>query len=86
MAGTPAIEPLSGTLRGSKPRELHAILNGTSNYILGELEAGAEFIIAPYLRFAGEPGEQWTMFFLDPSGNALEFKAFADPAQLFATS
>ena len=38
----------------------------------------SEFIIAPYTRFAGEPGEQRTMFFTDPSGNALEFKAFAD--------
>jgi homoserine dehydrogenase len=43
MAGTPAIEPLAGVLRGSKPRELHAILNGTCNYILGELEGGADF-------------------------------------------
>lgn len=43
------------------------------------------FVIEPYVRFQGEAGEQWTMFFLDPSGNALEFKAFADPAQLFAT-
>jgi extradiol dioxygenase family protein len=47
-------------------------------------EAGARFVIEPYLRFAGEPGEQWTMFFLDPSGNALEFKAFADESQIFA--
>ena len=36
------------------------------------------------MRFEGEPGEQWTMFFLDPSGNALEFKAFRDVSQLFA--
>lgn len=43
MAGTPAVGPLSSTLRGSKPLELHAILNGTCNYILGELEGGAEF-------------------------------------------
>ncbi|MFC8046404.1 VOC family protein [Nocardia sp. NPDC057353] len=42
------------------------------------------FVIEPYVRFAGEPGEQWTMFFLDPSGNALEFKAFRDLDQLFA--
>jgi extradiol dioxygenase family protein len=42
------------------------------------------FVIEPYLRFAGEIGEQWTMFFLDPAGNALEFKAFADDAQVFA--
>jgi uncharacterized protein len=42
------------------------------------------FIIEPGIRFAGEIGEQATMFFLDPSGNALEFKAFRDPSQLFA--
>jgi uncharacterized protein len=47
-------------------------------------DAGTDFVIPPHLRFPGEPGEQWTMFLLDPSGNALEFKAFADPAQLFA--
>lgn len=47
--------------------------------------AGTRFIIAPTTRFAGQPGEQSTMFFTDPAGNALEFKAFADPAQLFAT-
>lgn len=46
--------------------------------------AGVEFIIEPYLRFKGEPGEQATMFFLDPSGNALELKAFADIGRLFA--
>lgn len=44
-----------------------------------------EFVIAPYVRFPGEPGEQRTMFFTDPSGNAIEFKAFADiEGQLFA--
>ncbi len=44
------------------------------------------FIIEPYVRFEGQPGEQYTMFFEDPSGNALEFKAFADiESQLFAT-
>ena len=47
--------------------------------------AGVEFVIEPYIRFEGEPGEQATMFFLDPSGNALEFKAFEDLSQLFAT-
>ena len=46
--------------------------------------AGVNFIIEPYTRFKGEVGEQSTMFFLDPSGNALEFKAFADLSQLFA--
>lgn len=43
-----------------------------------------EFIIEPYTRFEGEPGEQATMFFSDPSGNAIELKAFADLGQLFA--
>lgn len=47
--------------------------------------AGVAFGIAPYTRFAGEPGEQKTMFVRDPAGNALEFKAFADDAMLFAT-
>lgn len=47
--------------------------------------AGIAFGIAPYVRFKGQPGEQSTMFFRDPSGNALEFKAFADDAMLFAT-
>lgn len=46
--------------------------------------AGTKFIIDPYIRFKGEVGEQATMFFLDPSGNALEFKAFADMSQVFA--
>lgn len=44
-----------------------------------------EYVIAPYTRFAGQVGEQHTMFFLDPFGNALEFKAFADLSQLFAS-
>ena len=47
--------------------------------------AGTHFVIAPNIRFKGEAGEQATMFFLDPSGNALEFKAFADDAMVFAT-
>ncbi len=42
------------------------------------------FVIEPYIRFQGEVGEQATMFFLDPSGNALEFKAFKDSAQIFS--
>ena len=50
------------------------------------VEAKAEFVIEPTVRFEGEPGEQATMFFLDPAGNALEFKAMADPAKLFAKS
>ena len=46
--------------------------------------AGVQFVIEPTVRFEGQPGEQATMFLLDPSGNALEFKAMADPAKLFA--
>jgi len=46
--------------------------------------AGTKFVIEPHVRFKGQVGEQATMFFLDPSGNALEFKAFADMASLFA--
>ncbi|MFU8785251.1 VOC family protein [Aliidiomarina sp.] len=46
--------------------------------------AGIQFVIEPYIRFQDKPGEQATMFFYDPAGNALEFKAFADIEQLFA--
>jgi extradiol dioxygenase family protein len=47
-------------------------------------EAGTRFMIEPNVRFEGQPGEQATMFFLDPSGNAIEFKAMARPENLFA--
>ena len=54
--------------------------------VAGRLRAaGTPFVIEPYVRFAGEVGEQWTMFFHDPAGNAIEFKAFADESQLFAS-
>ena len=46
--------------------------------------AGTRFVIEPHIRFKGQAGEQATMFFLDPAGNALEFKGFADMGQLFA--
>jgi len=48
------------------------------------IAAGTRFLIEPQTRFPGKAGEQHTMFFLDPSGNALEFKAFADEADIFA--
>ncbi len=48
-------------------------------------ELGVRFVVEPHIRFQGHVGEQATMFFLDPSGNALEFKSFRDPSQLFAT-
>ncbi len=47
--------------------------------------ANSRFIVEPHVRFQGEPGEQWTLFITDPSGNALEFKAFADDAHVFRT-
>ncbi len=47
-------------------------------------DAKIEFVIEPHVRFKGEVGEQATLFFLDPSGNALEFKAFEDPSRIFA--
>ncbi|TVZ51630.1 VOC family protein [Dokdonia sp. Hel_I_53] len=50
-----------------------------------EIGAHVKFIIEPYIRFEGKPGEQATMFFYDPCGNALEFKAFKNDDQLFAS-
>lgn len=47
-------------------------------------DSGVSFIIEPGIRFVGQVGEQATMFFLDPAGNALEFKSFKDPSQVFA--
>ena len=49
-------------------------------------KAGIRFVIEPHVRFKGEVGEQATMFFLDPCGNALEFKAFKDMSRVFATA
>lgn len=67
-------------------RHFGVILDLTSWRALADrLEAaGVDFIIPPQVRFQGQPGEQATLFFLDPSGNALEFKAFADDARIFA--
>ena len=48
-------------------------------------DESCDFLISPRIRFEGEPGEQATLFVVDPSGNALEFKSFADPARLFAS-
>lgn len=54
--------------------------------LVGKLrEEEINFVIEPYIRFKGEAGEQATMFFYDPSGNALEFKSFKDMEQIFAT-
>lgn len=55
------------------------------NALAGRLEERqTDFIIAPSVRFKGEAGEQWTMFFRDPSGNPIEIKGFADSAKIFA--
>lgn len=48
------------------------------------VEKGVKFVVEPHLRFVGRKGEQWTMFFKDPSGNNLEFKAMTTPENLFA--
>ncbi|OEK07123.1 VOC family protein [Roseivirga misakiensis] len=67
-------------------RHFGAVLEWEDWHTLADKLKGVktEFIIEPYIRFEGEVGEQATMFFLDPSGNALEFKSFKDPSQIFA--
>ena len=67
-------------------RHFGAILNLAQwNELADKLKAaGTQFVIEPYVRFKGEPGEQATMFFMDPSGNAIEIKAFASLDSLFA--
>lgn len=55
----------------------------TWNALAKRLDGNVDFIIEPYVRFKGEPGEQATMFFTDPSGNAIEIKAFANLQSLF---
>jgi len=63
------------------------VLDWDDWHVLKDRLTGADqnFVIAPYIRFEGQPGEQATMFILDPSGNALEFKSFKDLKQLFST-
>jgi len=67
-------------------RHFGAILEWDAWHNLAERlkEVGITFIIEPHIRFRGQVGEQATMFLTDPSGNALEFKAFKDPSQIFA--
>jgi uncharacterized protein len=82
-------EPPANPVDGKQVPIKHfgAILEWNQWHVLADKlrEHGIEFIIEPYIRFKGEVGEQATMFFLDPSGNALEFKSFKDPAFIFAT-
>jgi len=87
-------KPRSGTPTHSNPVDGHAVPVPHFGVVLTQSDwkqladrvttAGIPFIIEPYTRFEGQVGEQSTMFFLDPAGNALEFKAFADLSQLFA--
>ncbi len=82
---TAAVNPVDGH---DVPVPHFGLLLGVDDFhdLAGRLrDAGTRFVIEPYQRFAGGPGEQWTMFLRDPAGNALEFKAFADDAQVFAT-
>ena len=67
-------------------RHFGAVLDWNDWHALRDrlIAAKTECVIEPYIRFKGETGEQATMFFLDPSGNALEFKSFKDPSQVFA--
>jgi extradiol dioxygenase family protein len=93
QVGEPSDTPRAG-VAGSNPVDGHDVPVPHFGLVLSVPEfralaerltaAGTDFVIEPYVRFEGEPGEQWTMFFLDPAGNALEFKAFADLGQLFA--
>tara|TARA_R110002020_G_scaffold26512_7_gene85868 strand:+ start:1978 stop:2397 length:420 start_codon:yes stop_codon:yes gene_type:complete len=68
-------------------RHFGAVLEWSEWHELRDRLVGARtrFVVDPYIRFEGETGEQATMFFLDPSGNALEFKSFKDPSQIFAS-
>ena len=82
-------EPMTNAVDGKKVPVKHfgAILPMEEWKVLSErlTDHGIDFIVEPYIRFKGEPGEQATMFFLDPSGNAIEFKSFRDFNQIFAT-
>lgn len=82
------VEPSANPVDGKNVPIKHfgAILEWNEWEKLSEklIAAGTDFIIKPYVRFKGEVGEQGTMFFLDPSGNALEFKTFKDFDQIFA--
>ena len=78
----PERQPTHPQPRGQprRPGHTHLILTVEKFHELADRlrAADTEFVIEPYVRFEGQPGEQWTMFLLDPAGNAMEFKAFAD--------
>jgi len=89
LTDEPIVEPAANPVDGKQVPIKHfgAILERAEfDALAKKLKAhGIEFIIEPYVRFEGEVGEQATMFFMDPSGNAIEFKSFADFDQIFAT-
>ncbi|PID61025.1 MAG: dioxygenase [Gammaproteobacteria bacterium] len=89
LPGTAAVEAPANAVDGDAVPVPHfgvVLTIAQFEALQARLEAHAEtrWVIRPRVRFAGKPGEQHTMFLLDPSGNALEFKAFADDSQLFA--
>ncbi|WP_328682230.1 VOC family protein [Streptomyces sp. NBC_01261] len=86
VAGGPAARGTSSVDGHAVPIPHFGLLLSTEGFheLAARLrEAGTGFLIEPYLRFPGEPAEQWTMFLLDPCGNALEFKAFRDESKVF---
>ena len=87
LAAPETATPTNGVDGEQVPVRHFGVILSTSDWqaMAAKLQrAGVAFIIEPQTRFAGEPGEQSTLFFKDPSGNALEFKAFADDAMVFA--
>ena len=86
-AGVPAAEIANPVDGDEVPVPHFGLILGWEAWheLAGRLKAaGIRFVIEPHIRFKGKPGEQATMFFRDPSGNALEFKAFQDETQIFA--
>lgn len=87
-AETPADRPGTNAVDGDAVpvRHFGVVLDWVTWHALAERlrASGTDFLIAPKIRFVGEPGEQATLFLTDPSGNALEFKSFKDPSRLFA--
>ena len=88
LSGQPSAEPIHNRVDGEEVPVPHfgVILSMEQWRDLADRlrRSGVKFVIEPGIRFAGQVGEQATMFFYDPSGNALEFKAFADPGDVFA--
>ena len=87
--GTPLSDPDRNAVDGNAVPSFHfgVILAWDIWHELAEklMSAGVDFLIEPRVRFQGKPGEQATMFFRDPAGNALEIKSFQDMSQIFAT-